>query len=263
LIGVAVLQVPPELFERVCTAINDARYRASQIVPAQLLGDRAQVIGRRIHLLSRCGRAPIDLAAYKVLRLSIHRGGYLPPQPKRQTSGPSEGVGMRLSLAAMAALLASGITAEPAGAARAVNPPYLKLAQMLGTPQLARAVQPRDKSRLLLEFVRPGESTSHWTKMTTVSIAVVPRPETQAAAYGIIDRFHHTLAQRHAHIGTFDLRPVKPYSVFFTFEANGERDQGIAYSPALGFVTIAQVAEKKAGLISRNDTKVLRSLIGR
>ncbi|MBC5799973.1 MAG: hypothetical protein GIX03_16035 [Candidatus Eremiobacteraeota bacterium] len=170
---------------------------------------------------------------------------------------------MRIFLVTIAALMAAGIAPALAGATRAVDPPYLRLARLLGTPQLVRAVQPRDKSRLLLEFVRPGESTSHWTKMTTVSIAVVPRPETQAAAYGIIDRFHRTLTQRHAHIGTFDLRPVKPYSVFFTFDANGEREQGIAYSPAAGFVTIAQVAEKKAGAISSNDTRLLKSIIGR
>jgi len=171
---------------------------------------------------------------------------------------------MRTPLVVLAVLLWLGTAAEASAAApRAVDPPYIKLARLLGTPQLARAVQPRDKSRLLLQFVRPGESTSHWSKMTTVSIAVVPRPETQAAAYGIIDRFHRDLEQRHARIDAFDLRPIKPYSAFFSFQAGGERDQGIAYSPTLGYVTIAQVAEKKSGAISKNDVKVLKSLIGR
>lgn len=158
------------------------------------------------------------------------------------------------------AMLALAAVSAPAAS---VAPPYAKLASLLGTPKLADAVQPRDKSRLLLHFVRPGESTSHWTKMTTVSIAVVPKPETQAATYGIIDRFHRDLLHRRARITTFDLAPIKPYSAYFAFQAGGEHDQGIAYSPAVGFVTIAQVAEKKSGAISKNDVKVLKSLIGR
>ncbi len=156
-------------------------------------------------------------------------------------------------------LIAAGI----AGATAAAPPPYLKLAQLLGTPKLAYAAQPGDKSRLLLEFVRPGDSTTHWSKMTTVSIAVVSKPETQTATYGIIDRFRRNLLHRRIRIETFDLTPVKPYSVFFAFTAAGERDQGIAYSPASGFVTIAQVAERRHGAISNNDVKVLKSMIGR
>lgn len=160
-------------------------------------------------------------------------------------------------------VLAGALLALGTVPAAAAAPPYAKLAVLLGTPKLADAVQPRDKSRLLLQFVRPGESTSHWTKMTTVSIAVVPKAETQAATYGIIDRFRRDLLHRHVRIATFDLAPLKPYSAYFAFAGGGEHDQGIAYSPAAGFVTIAQVAEKKAGAISKNDIKVLKALIGR
>ncbi len=164
---------------------------------------------------------------------------------------------MRTLIAVVVALLARGTTAQ------AAEPPYAKLARILGTPQLAHAEQPRDKSRLLLQFVRPGESLAHWTKLTTVSIVVVNRPETQPATYGVIDRFKRELAQRHVRIDTFDLKPIKPYSVFFSYQGNGQRDQGIAYSPATGFVTIAQVAEKKKGTISTNDVRFLKSVIGR
>ncbi len=160
---------------------------------------------------------------------------------------------------AFLALSAVVVLAAAAGS----QPPYLKLAQLLGTPQLAYSAGPRDKSRLLLQFVRPGESTTHWTKMTTISIAEVPVAQTQTATYGIIQNFRRGLLHRHVHIETFDLRPLKPYSVFFVFTGSGERDQGIAYSPAGGFVTIAQVAEHKRGAISQRDVKTLKAVIGR
>ena len=145
----------------------------------------------------------------------------------------------------------------------AADAPYAKLAVALDTPVLANSVGPRDKSRLLLKFVRSGETLAGWNKLTTVSILRVDAADTDPATYGVIDRFKKELLQRHVRIDTFDLKPVKPYSAYFAYHLGGEFDKGIAYSPAAGFVSVIDVSQRKSGTITTRDVKILKSIIGR
>ncbi len=165
---------------------------------------------------------------------------------------------MRTFLAFVAMLAVS-----TSNAAAATEGLYQPLARALDMPVLADSVGPRDKSRLLLKYVRSGETLKDWNKLMTVSILRVAAPDTDPATYGVIDRFKKTLAQRHAHIDTFDLTPVKPYSAYFAYHAGGAIYKGIAYSPAAGFVSVIDVAEKKNGTITSRDVKILKSIIGR
>ena len=166
-------------------------------------------------------------------------------------------VGMRIAWA-LAAMLAAVATS-----AAAAEAPYIKLARALDTPVLADSAGPRDKSRLLLHFVRSGDTLKDWNKLTTVSILRVKAADTDPATLGVIDRFKKALAARHAHIDTFDSTSAKPYSTYFAYHAGGESDKGVAYSPVAGFVSVIDVAEKRSGTITSDDVKILKSIIGR
>jgi hypothetical protein len=166
---------------------------------------------------------------------------------------------MRKVIAATIALLVSG---GPI-AAGAADAPYLKLAQALGTPDLASSIGPEDKSDLEVKFAKAGETATAWTKLTTVSIVKVPAEDTGEATLGVISTFHDTLVARHVHVDRFDTSSAKPYTCYFEFHLGTERDKGIAYSPQPGYVTIAQVAEKLDTTITSDDVKVLKSIIGR
>lgn len=148
-------------------------------------------------------------------------------------------------------------------ASLAVSPPYLKLAEAVGTPNLANSSGAKDKSLLLLNFVKRGETMSRWTKMTTVSILHVQAADTDTATRGVMLRLRATLKVKHAKIVTFDEHPVPPVSGYFEFLAGGETQKGIVYSPSPGFVTVAQVGAKNGGRVSANDVKRLKSVIGR
>lgn len=162
-------------------------------------------------------------------------------------------------MAPAVALLAFGASAS----ANAAEPPYLKLAQALGTPDLASSEGPADKSQLELRFAKSGESKDNWTKLTTVSIVKVPSSDTDRATRGVIATFHDTLKSRHVHVDRFDAASEKPYTCYFEYHVGSERDKGIAYSPHAGFVTIAQVAEKAGDTITDDDVKTLLTVIGR
>lgn len=162
-----------------------------------------------------------------------------------------------MALAPTLALLAFG------SGASAAEPPYLRLAQALGTPDLTSSEGPADKSQLQLHFAKSGESKDNWTKLTTVSIVKVPTSDTDKATLGVISTFHKTLESRHVHVDRFDAASAKPYTCYFEYHVGGERDKGIAYSPHAGFVTIAQVAEQKGGTITGDDVKTLLTVIGR
>ena len=159
--------------------------------------------------------------------------------------------------------LAASALGGVASAANAGEPPYLKLAEALGTPKLAQSTGPRDKSLLGLNFVRPGESMERWTKMTTVSIVKVPQETTDAATRGVIARLRAKLGLLHAKIATFETSPGTPTSAYFEFAAKNENDIGIAYSPHPGFVTVVQVEARKAGEISAIDIAGLRHIVGK
>ena len=159
--------------------------------------------------------------------------------------------------------LASAASIGVVAAANAGEPPYLKLAEALGTPKLAQSSGPKDKSLLALNFVRPGETMERWTKMTTVSIVKVPEGKTDAATRGVIARVRTKLANLHAKIATFETSSAAPTSAYFEFAANRERDIGIAYSPHSGFVTVVQVEAHKGGAISAIDIAGLRHIVGK
>ncbi len=151
------------------------------------------------------------------------------------------------------------VLAIPASAS-AADPPYLKLAQALGTPTLAHAGGPKDKSLLGLNFVRRGETASRWTKMTTVSILRVPTADTANATRGVIARLRKNVAAVRARVGRFDESSATPATAYFEFAAKAESDAGFVYSPAPGFVTVAQL-EVRGGKIDANDAATLRHVV--
>ena len=159
--------------------------------------------------------------------------------------------------------IVAALFAALATSAVAADAPYAKLARALETPVLADSLGPRDKSRLLLKFVRTGETLKDWNKLTTVSILRVNAADTDTATFGVIDRFKKELVQRHMRIDTFDRTPGKPYTAYFAYHAGGEFDKGIAYSPAAGFVSVIDVSQRKSGTITSQDVKILKSIIGR
>jgi len=167
----------------------------------------------------------------------------------------------RRSIAAIA--LATAAFTGTASPVRAGEPPYLKLAEALGTPKLAQSSGPKDKSLLALNFVRPGESMQRWTKMTTVSIVKVPEETTDAATRGVIARVRAKLGLLHAKIATFEMSAAAPTSAYFEFAAKNENDVGIAYSPHPGFVTVVQLEAHKAGAITAIDIAGLRHIVGK
>jgi hypothetical protein len=157
---------------------------------------------------------------------------------------------MRKIIASAATLLAFGT------AASAAEPPYIKLARALGTPDLVSSVGPQDKSAL-------GENADKWTKQTIVNIVKVPATDTPRSTLGVIKTFHDTLTSRHVHVDRFDTSDAAPYTCYFEYHFGTERDKGVAYSPHAGFVTIAQVSEKLDDTITDDDIKTLKSVINR
>lgn len=143
------------------------------------------------------------------------------------------------------------------------EPPYQKLATALGTPVLARSFGTKSKSELLLDFVPSGESYGRWNKMTSVSIAKVQPGETDLAMDSIVAKFKAALATKHAHVLTFDRRTTKPASTYFSFTAGGQSDEGIAYSPASGYVSVIQIARKPGVARDANDGALLQRVAGR
>jgi hypothetical protein len=163
-----------------------------------------------------------------------------------------------LRVVALTFLVALGVAP-----ALAAEPPYLKLAQELGTPHLADSAGPRDKSRLLLHFVPEGENATTWTKMTTVSILKVRQADTDQATRSVIVHLRDALKQRHATIETFDESPLPPVTCFFEFRTGDEMDKGIVYSPDPEFVTVVQLAAKVAETFSPDDVKALKAVISK
>ncbi len=159
-----------------------------------------------------------------------------------------------------AAILALFALRAPAIAAVA---PYAKLANALGTSNLANSSGPKDRSQLLLHFVRRGETYERWTKMTTVSIVRVPAGDTNGATRAIILRLRARLSATHAHVTSFDQSPITPVSGYFAFRAAHESDAGIVYSPSPGYVTVAQLGVRGSQAISKIDIAQLRSVIGK
>jgi len=141
--------------------------------------------------------------------------------------------------------------------------PYAKLGDVLGTPKLAYSLGPKDKSQLLLKFVRDGEDDQAWTKMTTVSILKIQPKDTEAAGRGVIAKLRDELKTRHATIYAFnESEPDLPATCYFSFAAGGEIEKGVVYSPTPGFVTVAQVGAKfDHNTIATHDVLVLKSLL--
>jgi hypothetical protein len=139
------------------------------------------------------------------------------------------------------------------------DPPYLKLAQALGTPALADSARENAKAPLLLHFVPRGQNAEDWKKMTTVSILKVPETDTDQAARGVIVRLHDTLKAHHAKIVAFDESALPPATCYFEFSVAGEKGAGIVYSPDPGFVTVAQVSVK--GSLDAADAGTLRGIL--
>jgi hypothetical protein len=149
------------------------------------------------------------------------------------------------------------------GRAVAGDPPYLKLAQALGTPHLADSTGPADKSYLQLKFVPDGESAEKFTKLVTISILKVPatRAATETAARGVIVRLRDGLKDRRADIQTFDESPIAPVTLFYEFSGDGDVAKGVVYCPMAGFVTAAQIDAKNGGKVTDDDVAILKKLL--
>ncbi len=142
----------------------------------------------------------------------------------------------------------------------AADPPYLKLAQALGTPKLVSSVGARDKSQLGLTFVRANESLGHWTKMTTVSILKVPEADTESAKLGVIARLHAKIQSLGARVKRFDVTKAAPANAYFAYAAKSDTDAGFVYSPQAGYVTVAQLQTKPGASISARDVTALQNV---
>lgn len=159
------------------------------------------------------------------------------------------------------AALVIGLLVATAPALAANDPPYLKLAQELGTPHLAFSEGPADKSYLQLKFTPDGETAANWTKMTTVSIVKVPvKSDTGPTTRGVIRTLRDALKERKVHILVFDESPLSPATCYFSFEEEGQEQKGIVYSPAAGYVTTAQVGAQNGGTITDADVKTLKAI---
>jgi hypothetical protein len=141
--------------------------------------------------------------------------------------------------------------------------PYAKLAADLGTPTLLSSAGPADKSLLRLRFVGAGESASNWVKMTSISIAKVKPADTLVAARTIIKKFKARLAaQKHAKTTEFIEGQNLASNAYFTFvTSDGIADQGIAYSPAEGFVSVIEVAYRHGFVHRASDRALLRTVM--
>ncbi len=141
--------------------------------------------------------------------------------------------------------------------------PYEKLAADLGTPNLIASAGPADKSLLKLRFVGAGQSATSWVKMTSISIAKVKPADTLAAARAIIARFKARLeSQKHLKVTTFSQSKSGVSNAFFAFvTSDGIADQGIAYSPAEGFVSVIQVAYRHGYAHRASDRALLAAVM--
>ena len=155
--------------------------------------------------------------------------------------------------------------AVAAAPARAADPPYLKLAQALGTPHLAESTGPKDHSSLQLKFTPDGESADKFTKLTTISILKVdPTPaDTESAARGVIVRLRDAVKSRKADVKTFDESPLPPVTLFYEFSGDGDTSKGVVYTPSYGFVAAIQLDVKNGGTIRPADVATLKSVIGK
>ncbi len=154
---------------------------------------------------------------------------------------------------------------EVAGDAAAPNhpAPYAKLAADLGTPNLVASAGPADKSLLKLRFVGAGQSAKSWVKMTSISIAKVKPADTVAATRAIIAKFKARLeSQKHANVTTFSQGKAATANAFFAFvTSDGIADQGIAYSPAEGFVSVIQVIYRHGYAHRASDRALLEAVM--
>jgi len=166
-------------------------------------------------------------------------------------------------LACLIAALALSLACFAVPARADDDVPYAKLGDVLGTPKLAYSLGPKDKSQLLLKFVRDGEDEQAWTKMTTVSILKIQPKDTETAGRGVIAKLRDELKTRHATIYAFnESDPDLPATCYFSFAAGGEIEKGVVYSPSPGFITVAQVGAKSDhNTIATHDVLVLKSLL--
>jgi len=163
------------------------------------------------------------------------------------------------------AVIAVPAVAAPASPAPAADPPYLKLAQALGTPHLAESIGPKDHSSLQLKFTPDGESADKFTKLTTISILKVEptHAETDSAARGVIVRLRDAVKERRADVKTFDESPLSPVTLFYEFSGDGDTSKGVVYTPSYGFVAAIQLDVKNGGTIRPADVATLKSVIGK
>ncbi len=169
---------------------------------------------------------------------------------------------LTLALALLPAV-ALAQSAPPKHAASNHEAPYARLASDLETPKLTYSQGPKDKSLLKLRYVGDGQTDATWEKMTSISIAKVRPEDTTVATRSIIAKFKSDLeSDKKAKVSRFDEKLLPSQNAYFEFHSpDGVAEQGIAYSPAAGFVSVIQVAYKHGYTRAAIDRGILKSLL--
>jgi hypothetical protein len=176
-----------------------------------------------------------------------------------QAPEAANGAAMRSSIAL--ALSACAVFAVAAGA-RGQESPLYRLARQLGTPKLGYQARNDAHTNSTQEFVRANETVNNWTKLFTVVATSVSEPRTQAETSATIYRLHDQLVQHHAKISAYDVKKGSPASAYFSYVIQSEIDVGVVFSPARGIVTVQQVAAHRPGVITPQDVRHIKALIG-
>jgi hypothetical protein len=140
--------------------------------------------------------------------------------------------------------------------------PMQQLAHDLGTPKLGYHASDDARTHSTFEFVPSNETVANWTKLYSVIASSVDEAKTQAETRATILRLRGLLAQKHATIRAFDVRDRAPPVAYFDYTLGGESDVGVIFSPFRGVVTIQQVAAHRKGVISPQDVRRIKALIG-
>jgi hypothetical protein len=140
--------------------------------------------------------------------------------------------------------------------------PMQTLARDLGTPKIGYTARDDKHARTMLEFVRPTETVKNWTKLFTVVATHVDVDRTQAVALAQIQRLRDDLLNSRAKISTYEVRADPPRMAYFKYVLDGETNVGVIFSPIPGVVTMQQVAARRTGVVTAEDIRRMKRLVG-
>jgi hypothetical protein len=140
--------------------------------------------------------------------------------------------------------------------------PMERLARDLGTPKMGYTVRNDAHTHSMFEWVPAGETVKNWTKLFTVVATRVDADRTQSETRATILRERGLLKRDHANVSVYDVRNQAPPVAYFKYTIRGEINVGVIFSPLPGFVTIQQVAAHRAGVITAQDIRRMKALVG-